>query len=168
MAGNGNGNGAGDQSHLDWLRSRHAALTADRFLDAEVPGYQGRLIVRYGRVPWSAIAKAQDLLSKPGRDGQGTLLAQVDFLIAACREVFVVDEAGELKPVDPSGEPRKFDSKLADLFGSEANTARDVVRYVFANDPAIAVQAGEVLEWTVQTDEDVTDEFVGESAPAVE
>jgi hypothetical protein len=165
MTENGS-NGAG-ASHLDWLRARHEAITADRTLDLEVPGYQGRLVVRYGRVPWATIARAQDQLANPGRDGQGTLFAQIDFIIAACREVLVRDAGGELVPVDPSGKTRRFDADLAHLFGAEVNTARETVRYVFGNDPAVATHAGELLSWTVDTDADVQDEFMGESAPVV-
>lgn len=161
-----NGNGAG-ASHLDFLRARHAAIAADRHLDLDVPGYQGRLVVRYGRVPWVAIAHAQELIAKPGRDGEGSLLAQADFLIAACREILVRDDAGELAPIDPSGAPRRFDAELGVLFETDATTARAVIRYVFANDPALAVQAGEVMEWTIRNEDDVADEFLGESAPVV-
>lgn len=163
---NGNGNGAG-ASHLDFLRARHTAITADRTLDLDVPGYQGRLVVRYGKVPWRAIARAQELMTTPGRDGNGSLYAQVDFLIAACREVFARSEEGQLLAVDPSGEPRRFDAGLASLFGADVTTARDTVRYVFGNDAAIALQAGEVMTWTINTDEEVVEDFMGESAPVV-
>jgi hypothetical protein len=162
----GNGNGAG-ASHLDWLRARHEVIAADRHLDLDVPGYQGRLVVRYGAVPWSVVSKAQDLIAKPGRDGEGSLLAQVDFLVAACREVLVRDAAGELAPIDPSGETRRFDPELATLLGAGTNNARALVRWIFANDPAVAVQAGEVMSWSIDTDADVSDDLLGESAPVV-
>jgi len=161
-----NGNGAG-ASHLDWLRARHDAISADHTLDVEVPGYQGRLVVRYGRVPVSAIARAQDMMAKPGRDGEGMLFGNVDFLVAACREVLVRNDDGELEPIDPSGEPRRFDPELARLLGSETTTARATVRWLFANDPAVMVQAGEVMQWTVENREEADEELMGESGPAV-
>jgi len=164
MTENGNGNGAA--SHLDWLRARHEAISAEHFLDLDVPGYQGRLVVRYGRVSWRTISRAQDLLAKPGRDGEGALLANVDFLVDACREVFVRHE-GKLEPIDPSGEPRRFDPELAQLLGSETTSARETVRWLFANDPAVAVQAGEVMQWSVRAGEEDTDEMMGESDPVV-
>lgn len=125
------------------------------------------MVVRYGRVPWSVISRAQDLLTKPGRDGEGSLLAQVDFLVAACREVLFRTEGGELQPIDPSGDTRRFDADLATLLEFDTKTARECVRELFKNDPAVAVQAGEVMSWSIDTDADVTDEFVGESAPVV-
>lgn len=144
---NGKTNGAG--SHLDWLRTRHAAITADRHLDMDVPGYEGRLVIRYGPVPWAAITRMQSLLDRPDKDGRGMLAAQADMLIAACREVLVrADEDAELVSVDPSGEKRRFDPKLAELFGLEASTARATIEWLFPNEIALAVQAGEVLDWT--------------------
>lgn len=164
---NGNGAGLGGGAHLDFLRARHEAITADRFLDCEVPGYQGHLVVRYGRVPWAAVAKAAHMMENPGRDGEGLLLAQVDFLIAACREVMFREEGGELVPVDPSGDVRRFDPELAELFQFEATSARETLRYVFGNDLAVAVQAGRVLTWSQNTDTEADDDFLGESEPAV-
>lgn len=136
-------------------------------MDLPVPGYAGRLVVRYGRVPVSAIARAQELMQKPGRDGEGMLLGNVDFLVAACREVLVRDDDGELKSPDPSGEPRRFDPELAALLGSETTTARGTVRWLFSNDPAVMVQAGEVMQWTVENREATDEEMLGESEPVV-
>jgi len=165
MTDNGT-NGAG-ASHLDFLRARHAALTKDRTLDLEVPGYAHRLVIRYGRVPWSVVGRAQELFANPGPDHEGTLLAQVDFLVAACREVLVRDDDGTLKSIDPSGEPRRFDPTLAELLRFDTKTAREVVRELFRNDPAVAVQAGEVMSWSVNAEEDAAEEFMGESGPVV-
>lgn len=167
MTDNGHANGNGAGSHIEWLRARHDTIAADHTMVADVPGYQGRLVVRYGRVPWAAISRAQTLIANPGKDGEGSLLAQVDFLVSACREIMVRNTDGELEPIDPSGEVRRFDPELAALLGAEARTARETLRWVFANDPAVAVQAGEVLDWTVRTGEDTVDDFMGESAPVV-
>lgn len=158
-------NGAGP-SHLDWIRERHEALSAERFLDREVPGYQGRLVVRYGRPPWSVMARAQAALAKPDRDGAALLATQLDFLVAACREVLVRDD-GQLKPIDPSGETRRFDPELADLLHAGTASARDLVRWLFNYDPVVAVEAGEVVSWALDQDADVADELMGESAPVV-
>ena len=161
MAGtNGNNGGA---SHLAWLRSRHDALTADRHLDYEVPGYDGRLVLRFGPVPWSAIAKTQALASRDDRDGRALATANMDVLIAACREVMFRDDAGELGSVDPSGEAHGLDAELGALLGQEFTTARAALRWFFRNeDVAIAVAAGEVLTWTQRMDAETSDAFVGE------
>jgi hypothetical protein len=105
-----NGNGA---SHLAWLRTRHDALTADRTMDYEVPGYDGRLVLRFAPVPWSAIAKTQALANRDDRDGRALAAANMDVLIAACRQVMFRDDAGDLASVDPSGDPHR--RRIADV-----------------------------------------------------
>jgi len=149
-------------SHLAWLRTRHDALTADRHLDLEVPGYEGRLVMRFGPVPWSAIAKTQALANREDRDGRALATANMDVLIAACREVLFRDEAGDLIPVDPDGEPRRLDPELATLLGLEATSARDTLRWIFPSDVAIAVAAGELLTWTQRMDTETAEELAGE------
>jgi hypothetical protein len=163
MAGTNGSNGAG-ASHLSWLRTRHDALTADRTLDYEVPGYDGRLVLRFAPVPWSAIAKTQALATRgEDRDGRALAAANMDVLIAACREVMFRDDAGDLASVDPSGEPHGLDAGLGALLGQEFTTARAALRWFFRDsDVAIAVAAGEVLTWTQRMDAETSEAFVGE------
>jgi hypothetical protein len=163
MAGT-NGNSNGGASHLAWLRTQHDALTADRTVDYEVPGYDGRLVLRFGPVPWSAIAKTQALATRgEDRDGRALALANMDVLIAACREVLFRDDAGELGPVDPAGESHGLDATLGALFGQEFTTARAALRWFFRDsDVSIAVAAGEVLTWTQRMDAETSEAFVGE------
>jgi hypothetical protein len=165
--GNGNGNGQAP-AHLDWLRTRHEKITARRTLDKDVPGYQGRLVVRYVPPPWPAIAKAQALMAEPGRNGEGLLYAQADVLVAACVEVLFRQEDGAMIPVDPSGETRRFDPELADLFKlEEAKTARATIRGVFGNDLAMTAQAGEVITWAMESRVEADEELAGEFDAAV-
>lgn len=152
----------GNASHLAWLKTRHEALTADRHLDLEVPGYDGHLILRLGPVPWSAIAKTQTLASREDRDGRALALANMDVLIAACRDVLYRDDAGDLIPVDPSGESRRIDPELAALLGLDSTSARDTLRWIFPSEVTLAVAAGEVLEWTRRMDTETADELTGE------
>jgi hypothetical protein len=153
----------GNASHLAWLRTRHEALTADRHLDLDIPGYEGRLVVRFGPVPWKAIAKTQALANRDDRDGRTLAHANMDVLIAACREILFRDDGGELIPVDPSGESRRFDAELGALFGQDFKTAREALRWVYGNNEvAMAVSAGEVLDWTQRMDTETAEELAGE------
>lgn len=155
-----NGNAS---SHLDWLRARHAALTADRSLDVEVPGYQGRLVLRCGPVPWPIVARMQRLVAAPDPQGDALLAAQSDILIAATREVLVRGESGgELVPIDPSGEARRIDPRLAELLVIESSTARRTLLGVFPSEIALGVTAGEVLEWSQLTTADADKVLLGE------
>lgn len=152
----------GQASHLAWLRTRHEALSADRHLDVEVPGYDGRLVMRFGPVPWATIARAQTLATREDRDGRGLLAANMDVLIAACRQVLFRDDAGDLASVDPSGEPRRVDPELAELLGIEAKSARDTLRWIFPSEISIGVVAGEVVSWTQSMSTETADELMGE------
>jgi len=148
-----NGTAAGSQ--LEWLRARHAALSADRYLDMEVPGYSGRLVVRYGPAPWAVIARVQTLVAKEDRDGRNLLMAQTDVLIAACRDVLMDGET-------IGDGPRRFDAELAGVFGAETSSAREVVALVYPSELAVAVACGELLDWTQNAQAEATEEFVGE------
>lgn len=167
-ASNGNGNGAG--SHLDWLRARHAALSEDRTLDLEVPGYEGRLVVRYGPAPWKSSERLQQaMVARLGNgrrdDARALLNAQADVLIAACRDVQFRNDDGELQPLDPTGEPITFGPELAQLVGADGvESARDVLFWIFGptGEFGVTVQAGEVLAWTQDATRTANAEFVGE------
>lgn len=152
----GNGTVAAAESHLDWLRARHSALKADRHLDLEVPGYEGRLVIRCGPIPWPVLAKMQRRMTDDA-DGRGLLVANQDAIIAATREV-LFDGA----PIDPSGETRKLDPGLADLLGSGTTTARDLLSWLFPHELNIATAAGELGAWTQDATASTNEEFVGE------
>jgi hypothetical protein len=132
-------------------------------MDYEVPGYDGRLVLRFAPVPWSAIAKTQALANRDDRDGRALAAANMDVLIAACRQVMFRDDAGDLASVDPSGDPHGLDAELGALLGQQFTTARAALRWFFRDsDVAIAVAAGEVLTWTQRMDAETSEAFVGE------
>lgn len=152
----------GQASHLAWLRSRHEALTADRYLDYEVPGYEGRVVLRCGPVPWRVLARAQTFAQREDRDGRTLANANADVVIAACREVLFRYDDGELRSIDPSGEPHGIDPGLAVMFGREAKTARDTLRFLFPSDVTVGVCAGELLSWTTNMDTEIAEDLAGE------
>lgn len=147
----------GNVSALAWLRGRHEALQAERHLDLAVPGYEGRLIVRCRPVPWATIARVQTLMSGKDDEGRGLLNAQADVLIASCIDV-LLDGAS----IDAGGAPRRFDPELADMLGADTKSARALVFWIFPSEVAVAVAAGELLEWTSNASAEASDEFVGE------
>jgi hypothetical protein len=152
----GNGTVATAESHLDWLRARHDALKADRHYDLEVPGYEGRLVIRCGPIPWPVMAKVQRQMADDA-DGRGLLVANQDAIIAATREV-LFDGA----TLDPTGATRKLDPGLAELLGSGTNTARDLLSWLFPHELNIAAAAGALLTWTQDATANTNEEFVGE------
>lgn len=157
---------SGGSSHLEWLRERHEAITAERHLDREVPGYDGRLVLRFEPVPWRLTGRLQKLLSADDPDGRALLLANADMLIAACKEV-LVRVGDQLVSVDPSGEPVRIEPRLAELLKLDTRSARDTLLWLFGNEFAVSTMSGEVMEWTRDASAASTDDLLGESAPVV-
>jgi hypothetical protein len=149
-------NGHGGTSHLDWLRRRHEAIKADRTLDVSVPGYSGRLVLRCGPVPWSIMSRVQALMAGDDPEARGALAAMSDAIIASTREVLV-----DGKPIDPTGETRRIDERLGELFGADTSSARATLEFIFPNPFAINAAAGELLTWTQEADADSAEEFAG-------
>jgi hypothetical protein len=158
VTGAANGNGSGETT-LAWLRQRHGELARDRTMDYSVPGYDGRLAIRFGPVPWRAIAKVQSFTPGDDPEGRALLGLNCDVIIAATRAVLIADVGGELVDIDPEG-PVGIDQRLAELLGAEAKTARETLLWLFPSEVALGVCAGELLGWTQRTNEAVNQEFV--------
>jgi hypothetical protein len=152
----------GNASHLAWLKSRHEALTADRTKDVEVPGYDGRVVLRCAPVPWRVIGRTQTLANREDREGSALAAANADVVIGACREVLFRYDDGELRSIDPSGDTRRIDADLAALFGRDVKSAREALRCLIPNEVVVAVVAGEILTWTTDMDNEVAGELAGE------
>lgn len=156
----------GRASHLDFLRARHEELARDRVLELDVPGYQGRLVVRYGAVPWATVARSAKLAAQENASPDVLFAANADALIAACREVLFRDDAGELVSVDPNGDARRFDGRLAELLNAGTGSARELLLWVFGGDDGaktrINQQVGQLLEWLSEVDRDAMETLAGE------
>lgn len=153
------------ESALDRIRRRRDELAAERHHDADLPGYGGAVVLRFGAVSWEQI---QEIGARAQKDkGERRLLnAQADLLITACREVLVrVDE--ELVPIDDPG-PVRFDQHLADALGLEPGerSARAVLFEAFelanAPDVAIAAMSAEVQQWMGESDGEIDQVLLGE------
>jgi hypothetical protein len=157
----------GATSHLDWLRERHAAITAERTLDKEVPGYDGRLILRFRPVPWRVTGRVQGLLSGKDPDARALLSANADILISACVGVYVYDDDGSLVSLDPTGDDVTIEPRLAQLLGIEGTSARDTLLWLVGNEFVVGAMAGEVMEWTRDASAESAADLMGESGPVV-
>lgn len=155
----------GHLSHLEFLRARHDELAQERTLELEIPGYQGRLVVRYGPIPWATVARTARTLADDKVKPEVVAAGNSDALIAACREVLFRDESGELVSVGPEG-PYRFDQALADLLGAGTESARALVLWLFGGDDAaklrIGQQAGELLTWLEGVGQETQETFAGE------
>lgn len=162
MTDNGTTGGAAlAGSRLDWLRAKHDALKADRTVDLAVPGYDGRVVVRYGPVPWGVMSNVQPMILAGDADAAMFGKANADVVIAACRDVLVRDDGeDDLHGIDPEG-PVRFGPELADLIGADAKTARGVVEWLFPSEWAVAAHATELITWTQNAAREDNDTLAG-------
>lgn len=142
------------RSLVDRIRERHESR--NQTLDLPIPEWGGDVVVRYGRLAPKALQAAAKR--------KGARASNAELLVAACREVLIRDdESGELVPAreaDGQPGPIRFDGRLADLFAIQADTQRDVVIRMYADDIAVGAHAKRVFDW--QTGADLDDVEVEE------
>lgn len=157
----GNGVAPESGSLLAAVRARRAERIADEHLTLPVPTWGGELCVRYRVVD-------REELERQSEGERSATDSDCDFLIAACERVLVRDAAGGLRDVAPPEPlPFRFDVRLAELLGYQAEGAREVVRFLFnSNGLAIGEQALTVLNWMRDTGARVEGAILGESPAA--
>lgn len=135
------------------LRKRREAIGQDRYLDQDVPGYEGDLVCRYNPIPWEEAKRIADKLEKSSNPRK-ELYAQADVLIRACRE-FLIKIDGKLVPLQEAfpelgDEPIRYDDRLAKAIGFDlvnGSEARSACLRLFNNDMAVSAQHNVVMDW---------------------
>lgn len=146
-------------SLLARIRERRDALAQDERLDLPIPSWGGDLVATYRVMERRQVEK----LAGRAKSKAGASDADTDFLIRACAGVQYRDESGDLVPLVDDGGPVRFDSRLAALLGVEADTARDLVRYLFRDNAiAIGTHTARVVEWMTDTSAEVDGSLLGE------
>lgn len=155
---------------LGKLRKQHAELRKERTLDLRVPGWSGMLIARYSPVRAADLRKLSTRITKLSQQDtpESDLAAAADLIITACREI-LVEVDGEVRPLaDEAGydSPVRFDKRLAEVLGFEAESAREVVYGCFPQfedgtviETTVNAHALEVTEWITNVDEEVLSEL---------
>jgi hypothetical protein len=157
---------AGD-SVLSALKAQRDEIHADRHLDREVPGWRGFLVLRLGPL---SVGQQTALTNRIMQTKAKQLPnANVDELIAAFQCALGRAVAGgdlEIIP-GPDGEPAGLKELVDVLDLGRASTAREAMRLVFslANNPEAAIVAvsNDYREWGSNADEEVDQQFTGES-----
>lgn len=159
---------------LESLRERRTLAANDRTHDVLVPRYGGRVALRCGPVSGQTQARLLER-TRESKDPDRDFNLNADWLIAACREVMVRDsyhEPWQSLGALNGGEPVKLDETLAELLALEpaAKTAREVLRALFSLAPspelAITLAGSEYVGWAGAVNEELDEEFVGESSSA--
>jgi hypothetical protein len=154
------------ESIADRVRRRH--LAAARTKDLAVPRFEGDVVVRFKVLPTRELLRVT-------RGKKTPLAANADLLVAACEEVFFVDDTdGTLRPVrleDNGPGPVRFDGRLADIVGLTGDTPRDFVIRLYAEDTALHGHAQALMAWMTGKDLDEVaveevDDLAGEAEAA--
>lgn len=155
------------ESVLDGIRRSRAEHAGERHHDIDLPGYGGRVVLRFGPIVWDTVDQIAERSQKARKSPRREVNAQADFLIAACREV-LVRVGAELASIADDG-PVRFDAGLAEALGlpeGSAASARSVLfeAFALANAPdiAIAAVAVELQGWMAETDAEIDEILLGE------
>jgi hypothetical protein len=161
----GNGDSGARATLLNQLRGKREELKGDHYLDLDIPGYDGMLVGRFRPFPIEKSERKMREFQKLMGKQPMLLKAACDTLIDACEQIMVRKEAGaEPVPIDPDVDPPiAFDSRAADLFGFQANTARQVVIGLFPTEQSIVAINVEVSRWMQTLTRDTDEELLGNS-----
>lgn len=133
-------------------------------LDIAVPGYDGRLVVRFRWVPPEQLAATSKSLQAIKNPTAQQIAAAADTLVATCDE-FLVRVDGELQPLSTNEFPITFSDgdRLSYALGfPKPSTARECCQLVFNNDYAMGDTAFKVMTWLEDTSRRVSEEQLGE------
>lgn len=138
------------ESLADRIRRRHLGKT--RTKDLAVPRWEGDIVVRFKVLPTSEVVRV-------GKGKKTPLVCNADLLVAACKEVFLLDEEdGTLHPMseaDGGAGPVRFDGRLADIMGLKGDTPRAIAIQLYAEDTALHGHASALMAWMTGQDLDV-------------
>jgi hypothetical protein len=153
-------------SLLGRIKAARDIRVANESLTLPIPTWGGDLVARYRVVDRSQLEE----LAKRARQGKNTDSgADINFLARACEGVLMRDpDTGAIEPVlNGHGVQVRFDHDLAALLGVEAESATDVVLYLFkSNAVAIASHAMKIATWMQDTSQEIDEAILGESEPA--
>lgn len=149
------------QSVADRLKARREAIGSDKFINMDLPGYDGEFVVRFKRMRWEALADIADQAQGGGnRSKRKVLNGHADVIATACEELLIrrIRPGGEeeLVPMNEffheifGDKPVRFDPRLSQFLELEIDgtpTARKVVFGVFNNDLAVTALHNELGEW---------------------
>lgn len=156
-----------DRSIMDRLRSRRAAVGNEATTQLDIPGYEGELVATYRLMDSKELDAIGRKVTKqfPRDRAQQALFGSVDTLIAACVELGFRQNGTytPLQEVAGTDYPVTYDSALAEFFGFETKTAREVLFGVFVGrEPAILRHQMELAEWMTGAEGDLAQDLLGE------
>jgi hypothetical protein len=152
-------------SPIDELRQLRQELEDNKSKDLDIPGYNGKLVARYGLMETKQLAKIGKRIQRQFRTrDERVLYASLDTMIASCEGLYYRNDDGDLKPFGENGTPLNFsDPELATMLGFEASTARPIVMGVFGgNDLAVINHCMTLNRWMQNTGAEIDEDLLGE------
>jgi hypothetical protein len=151
---------------MDELRGIRQQLEGERTTEMDLPGYQGKLVARYGQLDARKIQRSARRIRRNGTQvDEATLLATMDALIESCQGLFYRNDVGELVSLsgEDSPDPMLYEQRLAEYMGFQANTAREVLLGVFGgNELALLEHSRKLMAWMTRTEGELFGELAGE------
>lgn len=138
-------------------------------LDIPIPGYDGKLVVRFRWTPMERLASTAKSLAKIDNPTQQQIAAAADALVQCCDEFLVrvngEDGKTELKSLSTNEFPITFSDgdRISFALGFEKpKSARECVQAVFNNDYALIDTSFKLITWLEDTSRKVSEEQLGE------
>lgn len=157
------------ESLLDSLRKKREELSESRDTFIPLPGYDREppmLLAQYRLLDGKEIEQIARKVTRETKDRwRRQVLAAVDTFIAACTGMYVDLQTGDgPQPMTLNDQHiMGYDQDLAKALEFQAETARQVVYGVFADNEVAMMQHGARLSlWMGDTTHQVDDEFLGE------
>lgn len=129
----------------------------------EVPGYKGLLGIDFQYIGTDVTEKIARKIARNTKsvNGEGSsLLASLDTLIAACREVMVRDNPDQVwRSIKPGYVPVKLDTRLSEILKYDARDQREVVLGLFGSEHAIIQMNVQLSRWLTDITRKVDEDF---------
>lgn len=151
-------------SFIAQIQALRAELAAAETLDLLVPGYDGRLAVRYKTMADKELELLRKKAAKVEQNGKDIEFA-CDFIINCCDDILIA-ENDVLVPIRGDVKTTFSSGALVDLFALDAQTAREEVLEIFSPNntqrlaPAAHVQA--LQSWMQGSLQEIDKELLGE------
>jgi hypothetical protein len=154
-------------SMMDQLRRKRHELEGRKTVDIDVPGYDGMLVAEYRIIGTKELEQIGTKIEREFKaQGDRMLFAAIDGLLKACVQLYYSRD-GDKVPISesfgPDEPPVTFDSRLAEFFNLNTESARDTLYAVFAENEIAIMQHSEKLgRWLGDTSREVQRVFLGE------
>lgn len=157
-------------NHLERLREQRGRISESKTKDFEIPGYRGMLWGTFviSDDAWSQLKQINEIAGR-SKSGLKELYAQCNVIAMMCETLYFIDVDGDggRMPLDPDDSEKLigFGEELAEILGFQATResgTRDIVRKTFDNDIAISIFFMQLSKWMAATDNETSEEFLGE------